>query len=324
MEFLNEVNDYLEVSDVGTKAFFLDKRYEVCEIRSQEFHEVNSVPEKCVFIDGGNAELVSAPNFSLNLIRLAAVAYNGKEKLFSKRLEFYCIVSSNIEDKMYYEAKILGENKKIIKFDSNDSTIRDGIHKASISKIANVVRRFAELEFASEFSGIVILDGILQKSFSGEEEYLNKLFATGNKIVGFAKSNTLVTDKSWPVSQVLARNTNLKDWWYKIASSAHQDHEADIYFAKLNEKADRPFRIEVFNGSEYDFSEICNALAANSVDIAFPGYPYGLIEADRLARISHTETAIMKTRARTLMGKSWKQLDEFEKNINAHDVLDSM
>lgn len=324
MEFLSEIKNYLDIKDIGSHVYLSNDRYECYEIKNENFKKISPCANQCVFIDGGNTELVSSPNFSLSLIRIAAAAYNGKEKLFSKRLEFFCVVRTVVEDKLYYEVKTLGGNKKTIRFDAYDSTISEGIHKARISKIAGVVRRFAELEFASELSGLTVIDGTLQKSFTGEEEYLNKLFGTGRTVVGFTKSNTLISDKGWPVSQVLLRNTSLEKWWYRIASSKHQDHRADIYFAKLNEKADRVFRIEVFNGSKHEFSETANALAANAVDIAFPGYPYGLIEADRLARISNAETEIMKIRTRALIGKNWKQLDDFEKNINTHDVLDSM
>lgn len=359
MDFIDEIKDHAQDSDFGSKVFFSDPKYDCFELREDDFKEmsysknqsVQKSIKNCIFIDGGNSEIISSPSFSANLIRLGAVAYNGKQKLFAKRSQIYCLVKSIIEnEKIFYEAKMINESKNnssnnstsinIIKIDSMDFTIREGIHRASISKVAGIVRRFAELKLACELcnkhaNSIIVLDGSLQASFNDENKYLEDLYNSASKnnclVIGLSKTNTLLTDKGWPVSFALDNKTKLPKWYFKVASSKNKDHRADIYFAKLHEKSSRAFRIDIFNGidsiinnTNLDFSHIANSLAANSVDATFLGYPYGLVEVDKLARVSNSESDILKTRTKAKLGSKWKSFEALENNINAHDVLDRM
>ncbi|MFB6199017.1 MAG: hypothetical protein ABEI52_12245, partial [Halobacteriaceae archaeon] len=60
-----------------------------------------------------------------------------------------------------------------------------------------------------------------------------------------------------------------------------------------------------------------------SDDPVFPGYPYGLIEADRLARVSHDEAAAKRTRLQSAFGKDWERVEKRLHTRDAHDILDS-
>ncbi len=350
MEFIDEIKNYAQDDDFGSRVFFSDPKYACFDLSEDDFKEILSVKENeiknCIFIDGGNSELISSPSFSASLIRLGAVAYNGKQKLFAKRLQCYCIVKSNIEDgKIFYSAKLIGENSSNssindinmdeIKIDSMDGTIREGINRANISKVAGIARRFAELKFASELcnensDALIVLDGSLQASFTDENKYLEELYDLSIKknciVLGVCKTNTLITDKGFPVSFALDKinKSKFKKWNYKIASSKNKDHRADIYFVKLHEKSSRPFRIDVFNGIDNDIPNIMNSLAANSIDATFLGYPYGLVEVDKLARVSNSEAEILKTRTKAKLGSKWKSFESLENNVNAHNVLDRM
>ena len=67
-----------------------------------------------------------------------------------------------------------------------------------------------------------------------------------------------------------------------------------IFVSRLNPIADRVFRVEL-QREEYEqlgtsgVEEIFSKLCQNSCDASFPGYPYGLIDADRFARVSYDE-----------------------------------
>ena len=76
-----------------------------------------------------------------------------------------------------------------------------------------------------------------------------------------------------------------------IARVANVLHNAFIYVVKLHESARYVFRFEIYGEqarrmSEEDLCGVTSALASNSKDISFPGYPYGLIDADSFARVS--------------------------------------
>lgn len=65
-------------------------------------------------------------------------------------------------------------------------------------------------------------------------------------------------------------------------------------------------------------------LAFLSRDIVFPGYPYGLLVADRFARVSNEENGYLLGLFEALAGKIWKQIHVGIHLLNAHDVLDSI
>ncbi|MBT3409003.1 hypothetical protein HN415_10105, partial [Candidatus Woesearchaeota archaeon] len=70
-----------------------------------------------------------------------------------------------------------------------------------------------------------------------------------------------------------------------------------------------------------DPSKVLGFLAMNSRDLILPGYPYGLIKADKFARVSVNETQILKTRFNT---KLKKEVRESLNLNNVHEVLDSI
>ena len=68
-------------------------------------------------------------------------------------------------------------------------------------------------------------------------------------------------------------------WKYRLFEGA-----VPIYVVKLNENSKKCFRVE---GQIND--EVLSLLVENSKDPTFIGYPYGLIEADKFARVSNEE-----------------------------------
>jgi hypothetical protein len=65
-------------------------------------------------------------------------------------------------------------------------------------------------------------------------------------------------------------------------------------------------------------------LLANSKDISFPGYPYGLIIADRFARVSNNEKAYLRTLFFSKAGGKTEMLVNETASINSHNILDSI
>jgi hypothetical protein len=76
--------------------------------------------------------------------------------------------------------------------------------------------------------------------------------------------------------------------------------------------------------SEEDFGIITSALASNSKDISFPGYPYGLIDADSFARVSGDEVDKYQVPLVSEISKlgKWKKVSRHICSGDAHSVLD--
>ena len=56
------------------------------------------------------------------------------------------------------------------------------------------------------------------------------------------------------------------------------------------------------------------------MDPVFIGYPYGLVEADRIARISNQEKESLKTMF--LVKLRNKNIEKYLSSVNAHEILD--
>ena len=96
-------------------------------------------------------------------------------------------------------------------------------------------------------------------------------------------------------------------WSYKITEN--------IFFTKLHDRSKHVFRFE----GDKNFLPY---LIGQSKDAVFLGYPYGLILADKLARVSNQERKSLMMRL--LLDKENKDLVDHLSAINAHDILDNL
>ena len=76
--------------------------------------------------------------------------------------------------------------------------------------------------------------------------------------------------------------------------------------------------------SQLDFAErVISTLAFNSKDPVFLGYPFGLIYADKFARVSNQEREYLRTTLKSkLSGGVLKEIESYENSLGAHGVLD--
>ncbi|MEM2914852.1 MAG: hypothetical protein QXH91_05580, partial [Candidatus Bathyarchaeia archaeon] len=123
----------------------------------------------------------------------------------------------------------------------------------------------------------------------------------------------------------LAEDNNVQGkWYFKVAEATSSDHNAVIFVTKLSPKAQHVFRYEIYRQqflkmSEENINEIFSHLAMNSQDIGFPGYPYGLIDADRFARVQDKEIEGFRILLLSEISKRGKW-SKFAQHIYASDV----
>ena len=287
------------------------------EINKNNFAQIqaNSTPKSLAFIDGGQAEILSAGTFCLSLIRIGALIYLNNKKIKEYKHEFFLLTTAKYEqDEVVYEstifpvkgAKIIDERDLFIS--SADATIKVGTERAPITQVANVVRRFAELAVAAmvgaDGADVVVLDGTLEPSFRNEEKYLSKLPVN---ICALAKSSSLFTASGNSPVVLLNKLSSSGCWSYVV--------ENNSYFVKLHEKARHVFR---FTGNK----DFLSYLAKNSTDALFLGYPYGLIAVDGFARVSNEEKRSLKMNF--LLKADNKEIAEYLSATDAHDILDNL
>jgi len=305
------------------------------DISRDNFVRVNKLDsnKKIAFIDGGNAELLKANNFSLQIIRVFGVVFQNNKKIKSMKNEFFLLAYSKAEgDKINYGVEIfqIDGNKlvdeKDLLFDSFDETIKEGINRADISRVGDIGRKFAELTFASIIadelneSDILILDGNLRISYKNENNYLNKLYEKGkNKgvfISALAKSSQVFNDNgSCLIGDlgIVGADVNYP-WYFKIKDNK--------YAIKLNKNSKYVFEFEVFD--DIKINEVLGCLISNCNDAVFPGYPYGLIVADRFARISNWEKEYLINLFKIKAGRDWREIERYLNSVNSHTILDKI
>lgn len=277
------------------------------------FFQKESQNKKIAFIDGGSGEITGSSSYSLQLIRIASTSYKSTEKEDSNLEEFHVLAIDNgsFIDLYYQPAQELPER---INLEEEDKPWQ----------ACNLVRRLAEIKHLEEVMGdadIVVLDGSFESKHSKEKEYLEKVFEkakeTDNLPVALSKTNNLVTDKGRPASYALlekAREYNyLREWFYVFSTNE--------LFVKLNKDTSEVFKLDFIPSQLDKVKQILPNLAFNASDPLFKGYPYGLVDADDIARVSLQELSEYKSLLE--IRKTVKNIEESENSKNAHSKLDN-
>lgn len=318
----------------------LCKKIEDKEIKldASDFHKIekNKSYNRLVFIDGGQAEILKAVNFSLQLIRTCAVVIKDNKRTDIKINEFFVLINSvNEGNKIYYETEIFPVKGKVInkiRLYSSDPTIKNGIERAEISIVGNIVRRFAELEIAKDMidelsnEDMIILDGSLKTLVTNENEMMNKLFekALSKDVIisSLAKTSKIFTDNaSCLLSQLSQIGYEIDHpWYYNIT----QEKDYFVVSVCLNKNDGNIFEFNILNKQKEKLESVLGLLIENSRDVIFPGYPYGLILADKFARISNREKEHLLMILKTKAGKDWIKIKKAIDILNSHEKLDNI
>jgi len=316
-------------------------------VSKENFHPLKAAVSnsRIAFIDGGNAELLAAPDFSVHFVRVACCMFDKNKRAESRQRSFYVLATAKAEEgragrgKIQYTAETFGDNvlAEDLCFDADDETLREGRKAFSISKLGGIGRRFAELTLAAEMcktleaGSVIVLDGSLEAVVTGEEKLLAELYAAAEKknilVTALAKTTALLSDTGSSFSAALNELGPEGSWYYHpVAEIKSSSYMAEMFFTRLHPNSERVFRVELYKKQKAiaDFGKLFGMLAANSRDMSFPGYPYGLIMADRLARVPNNEKEQLAMQLRMLAGRDFARLKRHMGSVNAHSVLDSM
>jgi hypothetical protein len=220
-----------------------------------------------------------------------------------------------------------------LEFDFNDQKLRlNGM--PSPSRVVDAVRRFGEIEFATSLvprmpaRSLVVLDGTLEAAFSGEESTLAGIYERcaqrGIAVCSIAKTSRLLAKDGHSIIDRVAGLDSGGTWHARIADSRRARHRACIFCVKLHASSRFVFRFEICSDNAAMARDALAYLASNSRDAAFLGYPYGLVDADRFARVSGSELQYYKTVFMVKAGRQWRDIAKEMSALNAHSVLDSI
>lgn len=276
----------------------------------KNFLKIGRVEGKVAFVDGGNAEVVSSPSISVQFIRVFYCVY-GKEKLSSGKKEFYVMVKAGENDT--YTTKTLG-GEDFGSFSSVDRSMMTGSNKVSISRVGELCRKIAEIRLCRSIKDVdmIVRDGDLEPDAEAEVQEYSELVEHCSKnnilLCGLSKTTSLFTDTGDAAAPSVLKLAPPGIWVFYDGGN--------IGFARLHEGSRYVFRLDTA-----DFERAGGLLAQNSNDAVFLGYPYGLVEADRRARVSRREAEYLKTKILGVLGRS---IEPYINSTNAHDILDSI
>lgn len=359
-KLVEKLDSEIKEHDLGNP-FFSKPEYEAFPLEEKHFKQIERMEStrKLGFVDGGNLEILGAPNFSVQVNRVYYNVFDGKIRVHPKTLppkvEFFSATFSSFkEGEIYYDTSIFPVKKEFknylpeesdLSFSSFDRTVMDGLLRADITRVASIARRFAEWEYAKSVvkselgrGDVLVMDGTLQTAFTNESKYSSSAYKVAKKkgviFTGLSKTSHLFTDTGLSLigaMQKLSEDSKLpyNAWYYPIAEVVRQDHEASIFVVRLHPQAQRVFRYEIYKKQAdkldaKEMNEILARMALNSRDISFPGYPYGLIDADHRARVRVDEAERYRIKLFSEISKKEGRWAKFARHIlaaDAHNLL---
>jgi len=294
-------------------------------INRSRFREINraAASGKISFIDGGNAPIFTTPSQACHLSRTCALTFSGDKRIATDRRTSIVMATSDGENIIL---KSFGEPAEPLSISLDDKDLKTGPHPVTLESAIGLARHLSEIQAAAKSAtsaggGIVVVDGDLNaahpSSMKARASLKESCEQAGATLVGCAKTNTACTETGYSAVEAIIGISPQGMWAYDL-DSKDGVHRA---FAKLHPSARHCFMIESLDEIS---GETLVRLAAISNDLAFPGYPYGLIVADQLARVSNHERDAAAIELIAKAAKANKMVLCAISGSDAHGILDRM
>jgi len=301
--------------------------HERIPLKEDGFKELKpQIGPRLVFVDAGNGEVLKGPNVSVQFVRLYATWYEDNVRVDRDMREMFLVVLAVQKGlDLGFEVTVFdmtGDELKKFSFDAFDPVLSFAQKRASPATVAGHVRKVLELRFVEEIctklnSGdVVVRDGDLEARGEVMEEVVRSLRTAAQRrgviIIGLSKTSMLCTDSGHSAVAALRALGPQGAWSYYAGGS--------VAFVKFHPNTNYVFRCDVFSHNREDWQTAWAALAANAVDPAFLGYPYGLMDADKFAQVPKDELAQLRARFAVQSKEAFKNV---EAALDAHDILNT-
>lgn len=274
---------------------------------------------KLGFVDSGSGDVFKTPAAHLSFFRLYASVFQGNKRMKSLLKELFIFISGTKKEGLVFEAKVFnreGDELAVFDFDAFDPYLSSKSRRVETPAVLGVIRRVLEIRLCAEIANdldrddCVVRDGDLEASHPYVQEALVKLSTRALEknihILGLSKTSTLTTDAGVSALAALHNIAPGGRWVY--------DAGLPVRFVRLHERSKYIFRLDAMTKAPP-----LDALAANSVDLAFLGYPFGLLDADKFAQVTKSEAKELQLR---FAMHSKEVLGVVERAVDAHDILD--
>ena len=310
-KFLRAIGE--DISD----SILLDDAYYKSNIENTYFSSIEPFDKGMItaWVDGGNNEIFSSPAYSYQLVKIGVSVWEGKNKKKSITKEIAVYADAALQIHSDEEHPLINRLNRGFKTNLGKIT--------TPQQVIELFRRCFEIYSANEISKeveFVCLDGNLIAQTDIEEE----LIAENENLIAIAKSSTLSTKNRSLYAALSAKSDaeKLKTWLASGTISASNDfHKAIVSFAKLHPKSPVIIRIDTKENLKNAFAA---HIASLSQDPVFLGYPYPLVKADQLARVSNEEMQYHRTKTLIHAKELGVTLEKEDMIKNTHDILDAI
>jgi hypothetical protein len=266
-------------------------------------------------VDGGQALVADARCIQLLVTRAARVRYAGGTCLLEDEGELRATVLGGADDRAAALAEL--------------GLPADGSVDVNLLRDLDEWRAVERCVEEADAGGLVLVDGDLQPDWRVPSSFLADLLALAAErrvlLMGVTKHSSLSRGGS-PLLGWLEREAELllgarTMWWAPIARTRSDVGGVQVVAARLDPDARFSFRIDLPLG--VDPEPALGALAALCDDAAFPGYPYPLSVADRLAACPGWLRADLRHRLDDLFDAAGVPLDVRERAFaDRHDLME--
>jgi len=303
--------------------------YQICE--DLEFVEPKPVYDfDLAFCDGGNYPIFTSSYFVFQLNRVFASSWKGRKRTAYVSVDFLTLTRRTTEgfSSAVYPLKATSDIAVGSVLPSEAETVvdyRELMGLDALTAASQLPRRIAEKKLARTLIGdrVVILDGLLQPECQAEWSAISELRSVsqaGNHLIaGLAKTAALLHPALVPTA-LLDREG---EWYVRLARVTSRG--SDLYAAKFHRAAIAPYFVEVVGADERSIEDLFNALFSDSLDPHLPGYPHGLIDADRNARVGMHEAEHLRGKILHMMEPELAEgIVRGERTLGTHDLLNAL
>mgnify|MGYP003970855459 CR=1 FL=1 len=307
-------NDFEESTLIKNNKIKIDK------LKFKQISSNNS-NKKISFIDGGNLEVIKSPSICLFFNRVYSTTYCNNKRKKNNIVEFFSLITTfNQDNKIMYKVNYeFTKNKLELNeyiFDSMDKDLMFQNKRIEIHTVGDIIRRLAEIEIINQTdTDFVVLDGSLEQVYPYEKQSFEKI-NKHIKICALSKTNSTLGSMGRSIIPILSNQSNFTEWQYEFT----HNQQYRSFFVKLNKNSDYIFRFDC--NLNVNIDEVLSLLKLNSKDPIFLGYPYGLIEADKFARVTNKEQESLKIKLMTI--KEFEKLKKYIITKDAHSILDNI
>jgi hypothetical protein len=279
------------------------------------------------YIDGGNATVFDYWPFLVELNRMVAVRHTGLHK--TSVLGPFTFLSLTYRERERLQTVTFG-GPSFLSSAASPRHLNKVSNPSDMKFYSGRARRTAELALATKLAEAdaktVILDGNFGHSDDqAEVDYLAHLFtkvkSSGCTLFGLTK-RTVIRKEGIPITEYTDRFMRKMGYNFYCARVGHavrvNDTKSELFVCRLSSAGRKSYLVETLTPRIHDSVGI---LFANSAALHSPGFPAGLIEADRFARINQQEVKLLKLR---LVGSfsADARLSPYLLENYSHDLLD--